>query len=221
MILLSKFLNRRDLMRKKLTTEEFIQKAVAVHGDKYEYLNVNYEHSQKKVEIICKKHGVFQQRSNNHLMGIGCPECRKEKSITHGQANSKEYLIWQNMKKRCYNQNQKYYNRYGGRGITVCDRWLNSFENFFADMGKCPEGCSVDRINNDGNYCPENCRWATQTEQQNNKSNNIFLTIYGKTMSLTEWLKVNPYANKKAVRSRLRRGWTHKQALYGKLKETK
>jgi hypothetical protein len=207
--------------RKSLTTEEFIQKAVTVHGDKYDYLNVNYEHSKKKVEIICKKHGSFEQRPNHHLMGVGCPECSKEKSTTHGQASSKEYSIWKHMKTRCYNSNYKKYHRYGARGITVCDRWLNSFENFFADMGECPEGFSIDRIDNDKNYCPENCRWATQTEQNNNKSNNILLTIYGKTMSLSEWLKVNPYANRQTVYDRLKKGWTHKQALYGKLEENK
>jgi hypothetical protein len=212
-------------MRKRLTTEEFIQKAVKVHGDKFDYTNVKYEHAHKKVEIICKKHGSFQQRPSDHLKGVGCPECKKEKTIeastTHGQSNSKEYAAWASMKKRCYNQNNNRYHRYGGRGITVCDRWLNSFENFLADMGEKPKGCSIDRIDNDGDYCPENCRWSTPKEQCNNKSNNISLTIYGKTMSLTEWLKVNPYVDRKTVQLRLRRGWTHKQALYGKLKETK
>jgi hypothetical protein len=208
-------------MRKRLTTEEFIQKAVTVHGDKFEYSKVRYEKNNIKVEIICKKHGSFEQRPDKHLYGQGCPECGKEKLTTHGKIFSKEYKSWQLMKDRCFNQNNNRYHRYGGRGIAVCDRWLNSFENFLADMGECPEGCSIDRIDNDKNYCPENCRWATQTEQQNNRSNNTLLTIYGKTMSLGEWLKVNPYVDRKTVQSRLRLGWTHKQALYGKLEENK
>jgi hypothetical protein len=208
-------------MTRKSTTEEFIQKAVAVHKDKYDYTNVKYEHAHKKVEIICPKHGSFEQKPNDHFRGRGCPECGKEKlselKTVHGQTLTKEYRIWTHMKTRCYNQNQKYYNRYGGRGIAVCDRWLNSFENFLADMGECPEGCSIDRIDNDKNYCPENCRWATSTQQNNNKSNTVLLTIYGKTMSLNDWCR-DTGQNHKTVRTRLKAGWTPEEAIFGRKK---
>jgi hypothetical protein len=207
--------------RKSLTTEEFIQKAVAVHKDNYDYTNVKYENNHKKIEIICKKHGVFYQISGNHLMGRGCPKCKKEKISEsrkiHGQSNSKEYMAWAEIKRRCYNKNNKDYYRYGGRGIKVCDRWLNSFENFFADMGERPEKYSIDRIDNDGNYCPENCRWVTHKEQCNNKSNNVFLTIRGKTMSIKEWSTYTGQ-NHKTVRSRLKLGWTPEQAIFGRKK---
>lgn len=84
---------------------------------------------------------------------------------THGMSKSIEYKTWQHMKQRCYDKNYNKYANWGGRGITVCDRWKNSFRNFYADMGDKPKGLTLDRINNDGNYEPSNCRWATKSQQ--------------------------------------------------------
>ena len=85
-----------------------------------------------------------------------------------------EYSAWYNMKRRCYNKNQKDYPRYGGRGIFVCNRWLDSYEAFLEDMGRRPSSRhSIDRIDNDGNYTPSNCRWADITEQNRNSSRSI------------------------------------------------
>ena len=88
---------------------------------------------------------------------------------THRLSNSPTYRSWEAMKRRCYNQNDSAYHNYGGRGITVCDRWLESFENFYTDMGDRPEGMTLDRINNDGNYELDNCRWESRRVQSNNR----------------------------------------------------
>ena len=90
------------------------------------------------------------------------------------------------MKQRCLNPNSKRYPRYGGRGITICTRWLD-FANFLEDMGEVPEGKSIDRINNDGNYEPSNCRWATKYEQANNTSRNRTYSYLGKTLTIAQW----------------------------------
>jgi hypothetical protein len=102
----------------------------------------------------------------------GCKSSRKtlrERMLIHGKSKTKTYNSWRAMKDRCYCVSHKEYKRYGAVGITVCDRWKNSFENFFNDMNERPANHSLDRINPYGNYEPENCRWATHKEQANNK----------------------------------------------------
>jgi hypothetical protein len=105
----------------------------------------------------------------------------------HGLSQSPEFTVWQNMIERCTNPKNTAYENYGGRGISICERWRESFSNFYADMGPRPEGTTINRIDNDGNYEPSNCQWATDQEQQRNKRSNHRITAFGKTMLLTEW----------------------------------
>lgn len=110
-------------------------------------------------------------------------------TVRHGLANkSKEYHTWKALRGRCLNKNNKRYDDYGGRGIKICDRWLTSYENFISDMGVAPsKNHTIERTDNDGNYDPGNCRWATRYEQSLNKRSNIRITNNGITLTLSEW----------------------------------
>lgn len=112
---------------------------------------------------------------------------------THGHSSgghlSPEYMVWMGMIGRCTRPYTDSYDRYGGRGVTICDRW-RTFANFAADMGPRPTGTQLDRIDNDGNYEPGNCRWATLEEQSNNRCNNVRIEIDGVTKTATQWARV-------------------------------
>jgi hypothetical protein len=129
--------------------------------------------------------------------------------ITHGYAigkKSAEYRAWQRMKGRCSDKSNNRYEYYGGRGIKVCDEWLK-FENFIADMGDRPSSDhSLDRINVDGNYEPNNCRWATRNEQANNKRSNHLITYEGQTLNITKWSLLTGI-NRATLHLRLKKGW--------------
>ena len=132
--------------------------------------------------------------------------------ITHGMSGTPEYRAWKAMKDRCFNPNSKKYPNWGGRGITVCDRWLD-FENFLADMGSRPTAKhSLDRIDNDGDYSPKNCRWATKAEQNNNKRTNHLITIDDVTLTITQWAKKMGF-NETVIYCRLNRGWSEYDAV--------
>ena len=135
--------------------------------------------------IICVDTGSL--RSGNSK-SCGCIGRLKtiEASRTHGLAGTRCHRIWQGMLNRCRNKNQLNYKNYGGRGISVCARW-ERFENFFEDMGEPPEGMSIDRIDNDGDYEPGNCRWATRKQQGRNRRSNRVIKFRGRERPLIEW----------------------------------
>lgn len=127
------------------------------------------------------------------------------------------YNIWQQMKMRCYNKKRKYYDDYGGRGIRICDEWLNDNTEFFdwAINNGYQDDLTIDRINVNGNYEPSNCRWATLEQQANNTRNNVLLTYNGKVQTIAQWsneLHV-PYST---LYNRHMRGYSDKECLFGK-----
>ena len=125
----------------------------------------------------------------------------------HGQSTSVEYKSWRHMLDRCLNANDKAYKNYGGRGIVVCERWRHNPENFLADMGKRPKGGSLDRIDNNGPYSPENCHWATRKQQNRNTRRNAFLTFCGRTKCISEWAEIYSI-EPTIIYNRLRRGFS-------------
>lgn len=132
---------------------------------------------------------ILSNIKKGHTKSCGCISKEKANGTTHGESHkSLEYNSWIGMRNRCCYIKHNRYNLYGGRGIKVCDRWLNSYENFLADMGRKPTPQhSIDRIDVNGNYEPSNCRWATNKEQCNNRKSNRNITYNGVTKSITYW----------------------------------
>lgn len=131
---------------------------------------------------------------------------------THGMTESRTFVSWISMLNRCHNENTPAFKKYGARGITVCARWRESFENFLADMGERPEETSLDRIDNERGYEPDNCRWATRLQQGRNRRSVVLLTHDGETKCIAEWAE-QLGLRAEAISSRLRRGWSTYDAL--------
>lgn len=171
-------------------------KFIDITGNKYGRLTVVSIHSKAPVKwnVICEcgaeRVVKTAKLQNGHTKSCGCyGRDQRIASITrHGLSRTPIHTAWQEMIGRCNNKNSKSYYYYGARGIRVCDRWLESFENFYADMSPHPgKGYSIDRIDNNGNYEPGNCRWATRSEQMNNTRKTVFCTDGNLTMTLSEW----------------------------------
>lgn len=172
-------------------------------GHRFNRLVVMYESSERtksgKVQWICKCDcGNETITTSAHLLSGHTKSCsclqkevvRRIDNSTHKMVRTPTYNAWLGMKSRCYNKSNVSYQSYGEKGIIVCKRWLNSFENFLSDMGERPSSKhSLDRIDNDGNYSKENCRWADVYTQANNKSTNVFIECFGETKTLKEWAR--------------------------------
>ncbi len=158
------------------------------------------------------------RHKKNPVKSCGC--FKIDKMSTHGMTGSKIFSIWEGMKIRCKYPNTNSYERYGGRGIKVCERWM-TFENFYADMYPTyVEGLTLDRIDVNGDYCPDNCRWVTQKEQANNRTNNRILEYKGKKYTMKELAE---YANINygTFQARLKLGWSVERAVEEPVNEYK
>lgn len=132
---------------------------------------------------------------------------------THGKSQTQVYMVWASMIRRCHDCSIKGYERYGGRGISVCPRWRESFEAFSSDMGDRPSGMSIERRDNNGDYEPSNCHWATSDEQANNTRRSVKLEFYGRMKTVTEW-SVIACIPVNTIYSRLKKGWPPKLAVW-------
>lgn len=152
-----------------------------------------------------------------HTLSCGC--FRIHALTTHGHSTAlipgkitRTLRAYRHMIARCSNPNYKNFHRWGGRGIKVCDRWLESFQNFLDDMGECPPKLTIERINNDGNYEPGNCKWVTQAQQMRNTSRTHFVIYKGQKICLQD-LSILCGVNRYTIYIRLKRGWTVDEAV--------
>ncbi len=190
--------------------------SITIVGEKFNVKN-GYNNCSRSHVVVkcneCESENFIIRYSDKHLIqSCGCAY----KTRTHNLSSSSTYRIWRGMRSRCTNNKCKEYNRYGGRGITICERW-NKFEMFLEDMGIRPEGLSLDRIDNNKGYCKENCRWATREEQNRNKRSNTFLTINNRTMTIAEWTQQEGSVSFGTIWARIQYGFTdHQEIVFSK-----
>jgi hypothetical protein len=174
-------------------------KVINMIGKKYGRLTVqSFAHSDKNRQYFyhcsCDCGNVRTIPGNNLRSGntTSCG-CYKHETLVkrrkHGGIDTREYRTWLHMRRRCLTVTNADYPRYGGRGITICSRW-DDFANFLADMGPCPTGYSIDRIDNNGNYAPLNCRWANFITQNRNRRLTVKLTFRGQLMPIAEYAEL-------------------------------
>lgn len=193
-------------------------------GDRYGRLTILREvepvampngKTMRRFECECTCGVVVTPFLNNmrRKLTTSCGCARSEMHTKHGDWGSAEYTTWDGMLARCRNPEHESYKHYGGRGIKVCERWL-TYANFLDDMGRKPSPShTIDRYpDNDGNYEPGNCRWATQRQQNRNSRSNVLLTFRGKTMCAADWGDLVGIPGREISR-RMRRGWTVQRAL--------
>lgn len=193
-------------------------------GKVYHYLTIKSfshkkgTHKYYNCKCICGTSKVVRindLRSGN-TKSCGCYKSKttSKRISTHGMSKTKLYKKWKDMRRRCNNPNRKCYKNYGGRGIKVCKEWEEDFMNFYnwAMENGYDEDLTIDRVDNDGNYEPNNCRWITRKEQNNNKQQSRYVTINGIAKTLKDWSIESglPYD---ALRRRLDRGWKEDELL--------
>lgn len=180
-----------------------------------------YNGAMQKIKCKCKKCGhEWQATPNNLLHPYGCPKCSKNACRKDVSKRLIHCLI--HMKQRCYNPNDTRYNCYGGKGIKICDEWLNdswAFYNWALSNGY-KEGLTIERKDVNKDYCPENCCWITKDKQQSNTSRNHFLTYNGRTETIAEWGRIMGLS-KGVILNRLSLGWSVEDAITTKVNGTR
>lgn len=164
--------------------------------------------NRRMVLYQCECGDLFTSRAERPPASCGC--LTKMPSDQRGSHRS-----WLKMRDRCLNPKHPHYDRYGGRGILICERWDN-FENFFQDMGPRPDGLTLDRKNSNKGYSPDNCKWSDMVEQNRNRTNSVTIDIDGVVMSVTEWSEQPGAAYRGKIYNRLERGWSGAAAVFGK-----
>ena len=180
---------------------------------------VSFSHICKSGQAVwfCKcECGKVIKREAENLKNRISPSCGCRYRTAGGRSKSATYASWLAMMHRCENPKRQFFYRYGGRGIGVCERW-RKFENFYADMGDRPSGTSLDRINNEGNYEPRNCRWATPTEQANNKSRSLRFCYNGIEDNARGWSR-RLGIKYSVLKDRIYRGWSFERAITQKVR---
>lgn len=198
-------------------------KFIDITGQKFGRLTVverleNDKHNRSVFRCKCDCGNEITAAGRNlrirKVQSCGCYAKDKKKEVIHGLSKHPLYRIWLGIKQRCYNLNAKRFQDWGGRGITMCDEWRNDFQAFYdwAIANGYEKGLSIDRINNNDNYTPENCRFTTVVEQQRNMRRNNMIEYRGETKTLSEWCEILNL-NYNNVKSRLRYGWSIERAF--------
>lgn len=207
---LSKSCGCQQIVMEDLTGQRF-GRLVVTSLDKY-----NTTSHSTRWNCICdcgkKKSILASCLKSGNTVSCGCysSEQKSRRSWKHGVGNENRlYRIWSGMKTRCYSPSDRNYKRYGARGITICQEWLSDFTAFqsWAVSHGYQDDLSIDRIDNDGPYCPENCRWSTRTVQNNNRRPNVYITYKGETHTLAEWSRITGI-NQATLAQRKRAGWS-------------
>jgi hypothetical protein len=205
-----------------------MSKHINLIGQKFGLLTVieraeNTHHGRVQWHCVCdcggKKTAQATYLQTGDTKSCGCLALEQRRQAAKGKGhleskrlNRREYASWQAMIARCHNISDQSFADYGGRGVTVNPAWRESFAVFLRDMGARPKGCSLDRIDNSGNYTPDNCRWATPKQQANNRRNNRLITLNGTTQTVAQWADtVGIKAN--VIHNRLRNGMSEHDAV--------
>lgn len=202
------------MVRRKFTTEELASKGISIVDDK---MVVALNGKTQTLWKWAKEVGVERTTILHRIMVRGWTiertmMVRPAKYFRHGLVKCAEYLVWVGMTRRCRSHRSDCYERYGKRGIAVCERWKD-FPNFYADMGPRPSKYhTIERVNNNGDYCPENCMWLHRSLQARNRRTSVWIEFGGKKLILSEWSRLTGLPNT-TLRQRMKRGWSTERLL--------